>query len=501
MSFLQNAFPLNLPIGNRTDSYKITHWRLYPEGLESVFSYLEARSPSPFSNKTVFFGLQYLLKAYMQGSVVLSQDFGRLRAFCKHHFGDEKLFNEQGWRYIVEKHKGRLPVSIKAIREGTVVPVGNALMTIENTDPNCAWLTNFLETTLMNVWYPITVASQSRSIKENIHKFMTETTDDELIPVLLPSRLHDFGYRGVTCPEAASIGGAGHLVNFKGTDTIGAIELITQFYSKGRPVEGADYEAWEKFYSQNMPGYSIPATEHSIMTILGQEGELAMCRRVLEQFPNGLVACVSDSYDIDKCCEQIWGTELKKQIIARDGCLVVRPDSGDPSTSVCKVLRILGNKFEYRKNGKDFNVLPNCIRVIQGDGINWQTVSDVLGAMKDDGWAVDNIAFGSGGGLLQQMNRDTYAMAMKACHSVVNGIARDVFKTPKEDGAKDSKKGRLALSIMPDGTFDTVPESEADSFGGNQLVEVFRNGVMLIDYPFAEICERAELEPLKAVAV
>jgi nicotinic acid phosphoribosyltransferase len=337
-----------------TDSYKLTHWRIYPKRLTKMRSYLEARSPSDFADETVFFGLQYFIKRYLLGTVITTRDLPRLRAFCKHHFyGVEGLFNEEGWRYIIEKHNGRLPVSIKAVAEGTVVPVGNVMMTIENTDENCAWLTNFLETVLVEVWNTITVASLSRAMKKNQYAAMKKTVEDELIPIILPSRVHDFGYRGVSSPETAALSAAAaHLVNFAGTDTIAGIELINQFYSNDGYSDTEEYDMtsgdewnseesyrrWDRFYADHMPGFSIPATEHSQMTLGGPEGELSVCRNLISEFPNGFVACVSDSYDLFNCVNEYWDGALKDDVLNRNGTLVVRPDSGDPIKIVPMVL-------------------------------------------------------------------------------------------------------------------------------------------------------------------
>jgi len=507
---------LRLCVGSMTDSYKLTHWRIYPKRLTKMLSYLEARSPSDFADETVFFGLQYFIKRYLLGTVITNRDLPRLQAFCKHHFyGVEGLFNEEGWRYIIEKHNGRLPVSIKAVAEGTIVPVGNVMMTIENTDENCAWLTNFLETVLVEVWNTITVASLSRAMKKNQYAAMKKTVEDELIPIILPSRVHDFGYRGVSSPETAALSAAAHLVNFAGTDTIAGIELINQFYSNDGYSDTEEYDMtsgdewnaeesyrrWDRFYADHMPGFSIPATEHSQMTLGGPEGELSVCRNLISEFPNGFVACVSDSYDLFNCVNEYWGGALKDDVLNRNGTLVVRPDSGDPIKIVPMVLEALGNKFGYRINKKGFKVLNDKVRVIQGDGINVKSHADILIAVIEVGWSVENLAFGSGGALLQKVNRDTFAFAFKCCYAVVDGKPRDVYKKPKTDSKKNSKRGQLALVRNSEGRLTTVPEAEASQYdSGNLLIEVFRDGELLVDLPFEMIREAAELIELEPVS-
>ncbi len=495
------------------DSYKISHHRIYVNGVEELVSYLEARAPSEFSDKTVFFGLQYILKRHFVGNVVKERDLPRIKAFCKYHFmGDETLFNEAGWRYIINKRNGLLPLSIHAVPEGTVVPISNILACVRNTDKECYWLINYVETLLMHVWYAITCSSQSRTSKEDIYKFMKETVDDELIPILLPSRLHDFGYRGVSSFESAAISGAAHLVNFAGTDNIAAIELINQFYNGSEFEENMakdeqswnsswsfdeSYNRWDDFYKKNMPAFSIPATEHSIMTIKGPNGEKEVCRRLLEEFPNGFVACVSDSYDLFDLCANVWGGELKEKVLNRNGVLVVRPDSGDPAEVVVKVLNILGEKFGTTLNKKGYKVLDPHIRIIQGDGINVKSIPVILWAMQSTGWSAENIAFGSGGALLQKVHRDTFAFAFKACSSVIDGQRYDVYKSPKTGSGKISKRGELALVRDENGEFKTVPLSTANNYpGGNQLVEVFRNGSLIKEWNFSEIRKRAEIPAL-----
>lgn len=503
---------LRLCVGNMTDSYKLTHFRIYPKKLTRMISYLEARSPSDFADETVFFGLQYFIKRYLLGTVITTRDLPRLRAFCKHHFYEsEGLFNEEGWRYIIEKHNGRLPVSIRAVAEGTVVPVSNVLMTIENTDDNCKWLTNFLETILVEVWNTITVASLSRAMKKVQYDAMKITVEDSLIPLILPSRVHDFGFRGVSSPETAALSGAAHLVNFVGTDTTAGIELINQFYSNEDYSETENYDMqsgeewdseesyrrWDEFYSNHMVGYSIPATEHSQMTLGGPEGELEACRNLISEFPNGFVACVSDSYDIFNCVNEYWGNKLKDQVLNRNGTLVIRPDSGEPTVVVPLVLHALGEKFGYTKNSKGYKVLNDRVRVIQGDGVNVHSHKNILAAITAAGWSAENLAFGSGGALLQKVNRDTFSFAFKCCHVVIDGEEREVYKKPKTDPRKNSKRGRLALVRNNEGMLITVPENEANNYeSGNLLIEVFRDGKLLVDLPFDLIRETAQLEEL-----
>lgn len=448
-----------------TDSYKVSHFRQYPTNTKYVHSYFESRSGSVYP-KTLFFGLQYFLKRYLVGQVLTKEKIDRAEKLIKSHLGD-KAFNRKGWEYILQAHNGRLPIEIKAAPEGTVVGESNVLMTVENTDPNAYWLTNYLETLLVQVWYPSTTATQSLAMKKVLLDYLNETGD----PSLIDFKLHDFGYRGVTCPEQAAIGGASHLVNFKGTDTMAGIELLGEFY--------------DEFCA----GFSIPASEHSTITSWGKDHEVDACRNMLTQYPTGLVACVSDSYDIYNCCENIWGGILREQVLGRDGVLVVRPDSGDPPTVVVKVLQILGEKFGFETNSKGYNVLNPKVRVIQGDGIDYAMLGKILFAMKDSKLSADNIAFGSGGGLLQKLNRDTQRFAFKCSSIVVGDETRDVFKQPKTDGGKKSKAGRFKL-VNHNGEYMTVPQTDPRD---DVLRTVFRNGELLVDDNLATIRSRVSI--------
>ena len=231
-----------------TDSYKVTHHKQYPPKTEKVYSYFESRGGE--FDSTVFFGLQYYLKEYLQGVVVTKEKIEEARKLVEQHLG-KGLFNESGWNYILEKHGGKLPVSIKAVKEGSLVPTDNVLMTIENTDPNCYWLTNYLETLLVQVWYGTTVATLSNHVKQLILKYLDKTGDMSLVNF----KLHDFGFRGVSSVESSAIGGAAHLVNFLGTDTMSALSFI------------------KEYYGMDCAGFSIPASEHSTITSWGRENE------------------------------------------------------------------------------------------------------------------------------------------------------------------------------------------------------------------------------------
>eukprot|EP00534_Pseudo-nitzschia_fraudulenta_P011728 CAMPEP_0201204080 /NCGR_PEP_ID=MMETSP0851-20130426/168164_1 /ASSEMBLY_ACC=CAM_ASM_000631 /TAXON_ID=183588 /ORGANISM="Pseudo-nitzschia fraudulenta, Strain WWA7" /LENGTH=366 /DNA_ID=CAMNT_0047492129 /DNA_START=13 /DNA_END=1110 /DNA_ORIENTATION=- len=346
---------------------------------------------------------------------------------------------------------------------------------MENTDPKCCWLTNYLETLLVQVWYPTTVCTQSREQKKILAKYLKETGSPDQItsPGGLAVKLHDFGFRGVSSVESAAIGGAAHLVNFKGTDTMAALVCCKEYYSEA------------------MAATSIPASEHSTMTSWGREGECDAMKNMLEQYPKGVMACVSDSYDIFNACENYWGGKLKDMVEKRDGLVVVRPDSGELPGIVLEVLGKLEGKFGSEKTSTGHKLLPPYIRIIQGDGIDINSLDMILNAMAEAGWAADNLAFGSGGALLQKMHRDTQKCAFKCSFAKVAGVDRDVQKDPITDSGKKSKKGRLTLELQ-DGKWVTVEQGKGDG-SKDQLVEVFRDGKLLVDDTLANIRKRSEL--------
>lgn len=447
----------------RSDSYKVSHPAQLPPKTTSIYSYLESRGG--LFSETVWFGFSYYLKEYLSRPITMA-DIDYAEARITKHMGPN-VFNRAGWERIVKVHNGFLPVRIKAVPEGTVVPTRNVLMTLENTDPELPWVTNYIETLLLKVWYPVTVATLSREIKKLIKRYLEETGDVGG----LDFKLHDFGYRGVSSEESAAIGGMAHLVNFKGTDTMIALE------------------AAEIYYGEDMAGFSIPAAEHSTITAWGEEFEYEAYENMIKQFGNGaLYAVVSDSYNIYKACEDIWGTMLKEKVLAAPGILVVRPDSGIPHEVVRQVTEILGNKFGYTVNEKGYKVL-NKVRVIQGDGITLEEIGRILEALKIRGWSADNVAFGMGGALLQQCNRDTQKFAIKASSMERNGRVFDVYKSPVTDNGKRSKRGKLKL-IDNDGVFETVP---ASSIGKDILEVVWENGKLLVDPTLAEVRQRAEV--------
>jgi nicotinamide phosphoribosyltransferase len=452
-----------------TDSYKSSHWLQYPPNTTRAFFYLESRGSERDYTETVFFGLQYILKRYFCENFTQKMVEEAREVIRAHGLP----FNYEGWTNLIEKHKGKLPLRVRAVAEGSVVPTRNVLMTVETTDDEFFWLGSWFETQLMRIWYPITVATQSYYIKKNVYRFLQETADDA--DAEIGFKVHDFGSRGVSSQETAAIGGAAHLVNFMGTDTMSALLLHREFYNTP------------------MAGFSIPAAEHSTITSWGREGEAEAYRNMLNNFakPGKTVAVVSDSWNIFEAVEKIWGEDLKKEVVDSGATVVIRPDSGEPIEVVSKVAHILGEKFGTETNSKGFKVLKN-VRIIQGDGVNEQSINDILERLKTEGFSASNIAFGIGGSLLQKISRDTMKFAYKCSAIVVEGKWRDVYKQPITDAGKNSKRGRLDL-ILNGGEYETVKLEDAETISAenSQLETVYENGEILIDDNLEEIRKRA----------
>jgi nicotinamide phosphoribosyltransferase len=434
-----------------TDSYKVSHWAQFPKNRGSYY-YIESRGGE--TDSVLFFGLQAILKKLLSNTPTKKQVKRAAKTWATHGVA----FNKKGWLEIAKL--GYYPVEIKAVEEGKLVKTKEVQVTIESTDDRFGWLPGWIETRLMQVWYPTTVATKQFECKKVIlgGLMLTGTPEDA------PFKLHSFGYRGVSSEESARIGGSAELLTSMGTDTIVGV-----------------YEAQDYYNTDEMLGFSINAAEHSTITAWGREFERDAYKNMLDQFlkPGALVAVVSDSYNLSKAILEYWGKEFKEQIIQSGGTLIVRPDSGDPVKIVLRSLNELEQCFGTTRNAKGYKVLPDCVRLIQGDGLDGPAeIEEILAAMEDEEWSADNIAFGMGGGSLQQVNRDTYKYAMK-----MSAIFKadeddqyawaDVFKEPADAPWKNSKKGR----------FDNL-----------NLDTVWRNGVFFKQYKFEDVRANALAE-------
>ncbi|WP_295819163.1 nicotinate phosphoribosyltransferase [uncultured Deinococcus sp.] len=438
-----------------TDSYKSSHFLQYPQGTTRLFSYLESRGGK--YPATRFFGLQYLLDRYLTRRITAGM-VEEARTLIEAH---GEPFPYDGWMRIVNVHGGKLPLEIRAVPEGTVVPIHNILLSCTNTDPELPWLVGWFETMLMRVWYPTTVATQSYFIREIIRAALEKTSDRAAEE--LPFKLHDFGSRGVSSRESAGIGGLAHLINFQGSDTLEALRV-------GR-----------NHYDSDIAAFSIPAAEHSTITSWGKEHEVDAYRNMITRFskPGSVYAVVSDSYDLKNAINHLWGEELRAQVIESGGTLVVRPDSGEPPAMVRLAVNALAAKYGTTTNSRGYKVL-NHVRVIQGDGIDEQTIRQILGNLDVDGYSAENVAFGMGGALLQKVDRDTQRFAYKASAGLIDGAYRGIYKDPVTDPGKRSKDGVLDL-VQENGRMVTKAYKTFDTdFPGSLMRTVYRNGELLV---------------------
>ena len=456
-----------------TDSYKLTHHYLYPKGTEKIYSYLESRTGAEF-NKTIFYGLQYILKKYLVGNVVSEEKVLEAEKLVDAHIAPG-IFNTDDWMYIARELDGKLPIEIKAVAEGSPVNVGNVLMTVENTDKRAYWLPNYLESLLLQVWYPSTIATLSAEVKKlcNFYLDVTGSSKDNL-----NFMLHDFGYRGASSTESSRLAGSAHLLSFSGTDTVPSLAIPANYYNT--------YE---------IQGFSVQATEHSVMTAMGPDGEMEQAINVVQNAHDGILSIVIDSYNYKNFLENacIKGHALNDEINnflnkAEGNKVVFRPDSGEPISTTIDCLEIIEKGFGTHKTDKGYKIFNENIGLLWGDGLDYQKIRDILFGIKAQGWAAENLIFGMGGGLHTAVNRDTQRNAFKCSAQLREGKWIDIFKKPL-DTSKKSKKGRLKLLVNDNFEYKTVP---IESEGEDQLRTVFKNGELLIDDSFEDIKKRTE---------
>jgi nicotinamide phosphoribosyltransferase len=513
-----------------TDSYKMTHHLLSPEKIEEVYSYMEPRGGEmPY---TVFFGLQYYIKRFLAGVRVTPDKIEAARKKAIAHFGFD-CFNDKMWYHIWQNHGGRLPLEIKAVPEGTPVSVKNILMSIRNTDKKCGPLSNITETLLMKIWATNTVAAYARLIKELMVKYHEMSSDAPAW--LIDFMHHDFGYRGANSEESARILGAAALTSFKGTDTMGALVML------------------DKYYGEPMAGFSVIASEHSVMCSYGgkdeeKEAYRTIINRVKKEAaefnpPSGVIilSLVSDTFNIYRVCHDILPS-LKSEFIDwknKHGIpikIVVRPDSGDPESvlfgdkNVSKddeivkrmvgvgeggygyplfealsmiekgIFRILMDQFGNSFNSKGFKTLNPQIGVLQGDGVSLKSIKSLYLRMMMENIDSMSLVFGSGGKLLQAHDRDEQKYAIKATHVIVDGKGVNVEKNPITDPGKRSKKGYLKLvNIMstltnsPDG-YKTIQSGDPGFESATDILQtVFLNGELIKEFTFSEVRKNAEV--------
>lgn len=464
-----------------TDVYKLGHLRQYPEGTTEIYSYLTARSSKKFDH-VVWFGLQAIIKEMLLQPIT-TQMVNELYCYYKSILG--AVPDDVDKKLIALARLGYWPISIKSAPEGSVIETRNVLMTIKNTHPDFAWTVGFLESYLLKVWNTSTVATSSLGFRRLFERYAEETSS---APGMVPFQVHDFGYRGCSSEETAALSGMAHLTSFLGTDTVLAVKAAKEFYNASEPI-----------------GLSVPATEHSVMCAFGREHEYDAFHRMLDQNPAGIVSIVSDTYHLWNVLTN-FAPKLKARIMARNGKVVFRPDSGEPKLILCGdpaepagspankgVIRLLDEVFGSTINSKGYKELDPKVGCIYGDGMYFARIADILGTLKVMGYATTNLVIGVGGILLQQHNRDDLGFAIKATYAIVKGEHRELFKDPITDPGKRSHKGLMRLDRV-DGTYVTTDRISELEEGQGLLKEVYRNGKLLHEVTFDEIRQRIRKE-------
>jgi nicotinamide phosphoribosyltransferase len=491
-----------LPILN-SDSYKQFHHMMYPKGMTKLYSNMTPRSYKRLNNKyAVWFGMQYYIKEYLLDQwnhLFFNRPLGNILEQYK-RFHKHFSFSDVTTGHIEKLHNlGYLPIKIKALPEGSLVPSRVPFYTIVNTHQDHAWLVNFLETQMSTVLWDLTTnATISRMYKELLTGWANKTGDESFVQW----QGHDFAQRGRSSVES-TFNQAGHLLSFTGTDTIPAVLFLEEYYN-------ADME-------KELIGSSVPATEHSVMTSYGKEEEINAFARLLDQFHSGILSVVSDSFDLWKVCTEYIVT-LKEKILARNGKLVIRPDSGDPVNIICGsnvwddkqdfeetdktdwnlnampnekgVVELLWDAFGGTVNEKGYKVLDSHIGVIYGDAITLARAEEICQRLEQKGFASTNVVLGIGSYTYNCNTRDTLGIAVKSTYCEVDSIPREIFKDPvTDDGTKKSLKGLLYVG-QKDGELFVEDQVSSEKEQTGLLTEVFVDGKMVRETSLSEIRNR-----------
>lgn len=487
---------MNLKPFHLTDGYKLDHRRQYPPNITKVYSNFTARgSRIPGVNKVIFFGLQYFIVEFL--IKLFNKDFfhkdikdisidytRRINAYLgPNTIGTEHI--EALWKL------GYLPIEIKALPEGTFVPIGVPMLTIQNTHPDFAWLTNYLEILIScELWKPITVATIAFEYRKQFEKHAKKTGYERSF---IGWQGHDFSFRGMSGVIDAMKCGAAHLLSFDGTDTFPAIDFIEEFYID--------------LCTEYLMGGSVPATEHSVMCAGSKESELETYRRLItELYPTGVVSIVSDTWDLWKVITE-YLPALKGEILARDGRVVIRPDSGDPVDIICgyekSFLEINNNRLEAKgayellwdifggtinKNG--YKELNPKIGLIYGDAITLDRQKEIIKRLEAKGFCASNLVLGIGSYTYQYITRDTFGMAMKSTYDEINGQGCEIYKDPVTDsGTKKSAKG-LLMVYEKDGEIYLKDQCTKEEEQSGLLQTAYKDGIIKIRYRFKEIRDK-----------
>lgn len=464
------------------DFYKTDHRRQYPTGTTLIYSNLTPReSRLKGVDKVVVFGIQYFLKDYLLrrfNEGFFKQPKDKVMTQYKRRMDNALGKDAFPLNHIADLHDlGYMPVHIKALAEGSLCPLRVPFLTIKNTHKDFFWVTNFLETIMSSViWGGVNSATIAYQYKMILSEYAAKTSD---IPEFVQWQGHDFSMRGMFGLEASLISGAAHLTSFTGTDTIPAIDFLEHFY-------GADSD-------KELIGGSVPATEHSVMCMGGNENELETYRRLLtEVYPNGIVSIVSDTWDYWHVFDNILPS-LKNEIMARNGKLVIRPDSGDPVKVICGdgeakgSIERLWDIFGGTVNSKGYKQLDSHIGLIYGDSITIERCKQICEQLEKRGFASTNVVLGIGSYTYQFNTRDTLGFAMKSTYGEINGKGHQIFKTPKTDsGVKNSAKGLLCV----DEKMNLIECATEEQENLGMLRTVFLDGKLVNETTLSEVRER-----------
>ena len=477
-----------------TDGYKVDHRRQYPENTTLVYSnWTPRKSRIEGIEEVVFFGLQYFIKKYIIEEFE-TNFFNRpkeeiLKAYTRrinNYLGP----NAVGIQHIEDLYDlGYIPMVFKALPEGVSVPIRVPMFTMYNTKSEFFWLTNYFETILSTtVWMPCNSATIAKQYRLILDKYALETSST---PEFVDWQGHDFSMRGMAGLEAALMSAAGHLLSFTGTDTIPSIDFLEQYYNANS--------------NEELVGGSVAATEHSVMSMGTNEAEQDTFKRLIsEVYPHGIVSVVSDTWDLWKVLQE-YLPNLKDEVLARDGKVVIRPDSGDPIKIICGnpegahvaekkgVVELLWDIFGGTINDKGYKELDSHIGAIYGDSITLDRARKICEGLKQKGFASTNVVLGVGSFTYQYNTRDTFGFAMKATYGEVNGEGRDIYKDPvTDDGTKKSAKG--LIKIIKDGnTYALVDQVSWEEEAKGELKEVYRDGKLLIDEKLDDIRKRVRM--------
>ena len=447
-----------------SDSYKTSQFPAYPEYMDGMFAYGEARKANEI---VVSAGLVYAINRYLS-TPITQEEIDEAAAFIQAH---GEPFNREGWEYILNTYRGYFPITIRAIPEGTPIPSRLPMFTVECTDKQAMFLVSYIETWLLRgAWYSSTIVSQGYQSKKFIKEYYEISGADM---ANLPFALLDFSGRGVTCGEQAQLAGMAHMYNYMGSDTMEGIATAN------------------KLFNTPMAGFSVPASEHNNAISFGEDDEEGYIKAMLDNYakPGAVVSIVTDAYDPYRFTELVCDN-FGDQIITSCATVVLRPDAGDPEEMLGWMLPRLAKRFGFTSNAKGFKKL-NHVKILWGDGINSMSIRTIYGFVVAHGWAADNILLGSGGGLMQSCNRDTYAWAMKGSAKLVDGKWIGMSKRPSTDPSKRSKEGRVSTAVNAAGDhicYDIdhgLPEGFTDA-----MVTLYSNGTIYENPTMDEIRAR-----------